>query len=889
MTTIAKPTSLFKRSSFLQVLLLLVVALSILFHAIYLPRFVSFSNDGPLGSLVSNSRQMPDLVTGGWHDLNSIGVREGAPPGLALILLWVLGPVGYAKFLAPLALLILGLGAWCFFEQLKLARAAAILGAMATVLNSTFFSSACWGSVHCIAIGMSYFAMAAAAGGVGVSRWIRLALAGMALGISVCDGADLGAIFSAFVAAFIVYQKTIDNQPPTKGFIRGVFQVLVVALFALFLAAQAVSSLIGINVKGVTGVQQDTQTKEQRWDFATQWSLPKSETAGFLIPGLFGYRMDTPNGGVYWGAVGRDPAWDRYFASGKQGPAPTYSMLRFTGGGFYAGTFVVLVSVWAALQAFRKKGSVFTLEQRRLMWFFIAVIAISVPLAFGRFAPFYQFFYALPYVSTIRNPAKFIAVITWAMLVLFAFGLHGLGRRYLETGATPVTGLLTHLKSWWSRITGFDRKWALGCMAALAICILGGLIYSSSRSELVKYLGEVGFDTSFAEQIASFSFRSVGWFLVFLVVAMILMITVLSGYFVGKRAKTAVVLIALFLFIDLGRANLPWIIFVDYKEKNATNPVIDFLRNKPHEHRVAIVPSWIPQVFQLPPQVASAESYLDQLYGIEWKQHQFQFYNIQSLDIVQMPRMTENLVSYEKALQLRGQDTLHLVPRRWELTNTRYLLGVADFLELLNRGLDAGKNRFKIVMRFDIGPRPEVVRPTRLEELTAFPSTNGTYALFEFTAALPRAKLYTNWQTITNDQSTLDRLTSANFEPAQTVLVSESIAPPSSATALTNQASGIADIVSYAPKRVVLQTKADATSVLLLNDKYDADWKVRLDGKPAQLLRCNYIMRGVQLPPGNHTIEFSFEPPIDTLYVTLSAVGVGILLLGLLMWTNGRT
>ena len=93
----------------------------------------------------------------------------------------------------------------------------------------------------------------------------------------------------------------------------------------------------------------------------------------------------------------------------------------------------------------------------------------------------------------------------------------------------------------------------------------------------------------------------------------------------------------------------------------------------------------------------------------------------------------------------------------------------------------------------------------------------------------------------------------------------------------------------YAPKRVVLQAKADTPSVLLLNDKYDADWKVRLDGKPAQLLRCNYIMRGVQLQPGNHTVEFSFEPPIDTLYVTLAAVGVGILLLGLLMWTNGRT
>ena len=50
------------------------------------------------------------------------------------------------------------------------------------------------------------------------------------------------------------------------------------------------------------------------------------------------------------------------------------------------------------------------------------------------------------------------------------------------------------------------------------------------------------------------------------------------------------------------------------------------------------------------------------------------------------------------------------------------------------------------------------------------------------------------------------------------------------------------------------------------------NWRVTVDGKPAELLRCNFIMRGVYLPaPGRHTVEFSFSLPHQPLYVTLAA------------------
>jgi hypothetical protein len=913
------------------VLLVLFGVLAVLFHGVFLPGHTLFSNDGPLGTQMSRSHAVPDTFTGGWQDLNTVGFREsGASPSITFALLFLLGPIGYSKFYAAFALLFLGVGAWCFFRQLKLAPLACVLGALAATLNSGFFSAACWGvAAHALTIGLAFFAMAAlvdttvldapeARARWSVRRWLKTVLAGLAIGMAVMEGADIGAIFSVYVAIFVVYQAWITAGTRGANVALGVAQTATVAIFAAFLAVQTISVLVTTQIQGVVGTQQDTRTKEERWDFATQWSLPKREALGLVVPGLFGYRMDTPEGGNYWGAAGRDPSWYRYVENGKQGPKPG-GFMRFTGGGNYAGVLVVLVAVWASLQGFRKQGSVFPELSRRWLWFWTAVALISLLLAFGRFAPFYRLLYALPYFSTIRNPAKFTHVVNWATVVLFAYGVNGLWRRYMapatetegpskeptssivsrgekgrKAGSRGVNapagavgnwdpnrvGLLGGVKLWWQQARGFDRRWTFGCLAALGVSVLAFLIFSSSRAGFELYLQEVDFDGPMAKEIAGFTVAQVGWFLLFFTVAIGLLTLVLSGGFAGRRAKLGAALLGLFLVVDLGRANQPWIMVWNYDQKYATNPIIEFLRNKPYEHRVAIIPS----LFRTPPGL----ELVNQLYKIEWAQHHFLFYNIQSLDVVQMPRMPEDLAAFEAVMQPwmvpphDTKDLPRLTTRRWQLTNTRYLIGIADLLPVLNRQIDPEKQRFRIAERFQIVPKPGESNPTRLEQLTAVADTNGPFAVFDFTGALPRAKLYSQWQVSTNDLGILETLASASFDPEKTVLVSGTVpAPPTGSTSTSNE--GKVQFESYAPKDIVLKADAPVASVLLLNDRFDPNWHVTVDGKPETLLHCNYLMRGVYLPAGSHQVEFRFQPPMRTFYVSLAAVGMGLLLCGLLL------
>ena len=41
---------------------------------------------------------------------------------------------------------------------------------------------------------------------------------------------------------------------------------------------------------------------------------------------------------------------------------------------------------------------------------------------------------------------------------------------------------------------------------------------------------------------------------------------------------------------------------------------------------------------------------------------------------------------------------------------------------------------------------------------------------------------------------------------------------------------------------------------------YPKGWKAYIDGQKTSFFRCNYILRGMIVPSGNHEIEFRYEP-----------------------------
>ncbi|MCX8108701.1 MAG: YfhO family protein, partial [Verrucomicrobiae bacterium] len=258
------------------------------------------------------------------------------------------------------------------------------------------------------------------------------------------------------------------------------------------------------------------------------------------------------------------------------------------------------------------------------------------------------------------------------------------------------------------------------------------------------------------------------------------------------------------------------------------------------------------------------------------------YYNIQALDSVQEPRMAVENLMFRSTFYAAGA---HGHVRLWELTNTRFLLGLAGNLhDVLNEQFDPELRRFRTHTMFTL------TQETPGGAIGVQTNTTGPYALIEFTGTLPRATLYFDWVIVTNDNAALQLLVNREFNPhAKVVVCSDVVKLPTHSTDTNAVLAARVEFVSYSPKRVVLRARAPAQGIVLLNDRYDPNWSAFVDGQRTELLRCNYLMRGVVVPPGEHTIEFTFQIPQTPLMISVAGILTGVTLLCVLLVAGGRS
>jgi hypothetical protein len=230
---------------------------------------------------------------------------------------------------------------------------------------------------------------------------------------------------------------------------------------------------------------------------------------------------------------------------------------------------------------------------------------------------------------------------------------------------------------------------------------------------------------------------------------------------------------------------------------------------------------------------------------------------------------------YEAMLPSGTNRPPSVLARMWELSNTRYFIGSRQMLAGI--GPQLGKPPFKILIPFDMTPKPGA-SPEHLtiDDVDWVRNDNGRFALAEYGDVLPRVKLFSSWQETTNDIEVLDRLASPQFDPHTSVFIDgpAGIKP----TGATNFAANV-QISKYAPKHIEVTASNSAPAILLYNDRYSPNWRAWVDGKEEKILRANFIMRGIPLPPGNHTIVMKYAQPTQALKVSIVALCVGFVIL----------
>ena len=93
----------------------------------------------------------------------------------------------------------------------------------------------------------------------------------------------------------------------------------------------------------------------------------------------------------------------------------------------------------------------------------------------------------------------------------------------------------------------------------------------------------------------------------------------------------------------------------------------------------------------------------------------------------------------------------------------------------------------------------------------------------------------------------------------------------------------VIELLSYAPNRLKYSYSSSTENLAVFSEVYyPAGWRAYVDGKEADILRADYVLRALRLPAGTHEIEFYFQPESILKGQAWSRCSSGILLLMLL-------
>ncbi len=394
-----------KRDFWLLIGLALAMGLLVYRDAIFSTNIL-FTSDDNIGAMALRKRWLPAGFWRVWDD----SVLAGQPALLAFnwtnLLLWLLPVRLFQNIIHAADLAIATIGFGLFMRARGVRLVPSLLGALTAFwLGSTFFLTY---AGHIGKFGVVMFA--------GLALWLIEraaqkrsiawgALAGVACGGMFLEQADVATFFAIVLGPYAIFALAREHGWDLKGWLKPLIPMGVLALLVAARALWMATSFYAFET-----ADQPAESKQQVWEYVTQWSWPPEETLEWVAPGYYGWRSGEPTG-PYWGRLGRSEGWE----TTRQG-FPNFKLETL-----YIGAIPIALALLGIVLGLKSGG-----RARADALFWTAATVVTFILGCGKFTPLYRLFFELPSMSSIRGPVKFMQVTQFALGVLAAYGLHGL-------------------------------------------------------------------------------------------------------------------------------------------------------------------------------------------------------------------------------------------------------------------------------------------------------------------------------------------------------------------------------------------------------------------------------------------------------------------------------
>jgi hypothetical protein len=698
-----------------------------------------------------------------------------------------------------------------FLRELELSRPAALFGGVVFAWQGDILPFVLPGHFAYITF-WPFFAVAAwsTLRAQRTGHWAYALLSGAACGtmLGLPTTADRGALASLFIA-FLYLAPVIFSQPCRVG-----THFLHLGICAVTAFLISIAPLLAIFQSQISNVKVGGHSHfEEIYKFCTQFSLGPLETFTFLVPGFFGWHSNS-DVGPYWGLIGQTPGWpDKH--EGMRNLNLAISTIGTTASVLaLIGAFILLPFAWLGRAQISTRSQFYA---RTLL----GLGAVALVLSWGYHTSFYRPLFALPFMDKWRNPLKWLELTNFSLVALSALGVHHLIATFTSESPEQKTT---------------QRQLFRFSLIALALLLLAYLVSHLFTIYLAPELAAESYQPGEIKDIINTIYSSLRMACLLMVLFCVLLYAMgrpeklrtwtLINPFLNRvwhlmllptnLALTLALSLALLSVVQLAWVTSHFIEPRSFTSLTVTNALIDALKAEGSQVRVS---------------VAVEDPVLSILL-----QNQFNATDISSVDISAASRIPDDLNAFFRAL---GSDRQRL----WFLAGVKNVAIPQEFMPqlradpLVAANIDHADGYTLVDVNPDLPSHAIVGLRDYLSKATLVP-------IAEFLSP----------------EDILKRLDNRDWNPRATVLLDPSLkklSPPAEAGAKPS-AKNTVEVTTYNPTQIAIHVQSTTGGYVLINDQYDPDWQVQVNGHAADLLRADYLLRAVEVPPGESFITMRY-------------------------------
>ncbi len=227
-------------------------------------------------------------------------------------------------------------------------------------------------------------------------------------------------------------------------------------------------------------------------------------------------------------------------------------------------------------------------------------------------------------------------------------------------------------------------------------------------------------------------------------------------------------------------------------------------------------------------------------------------------------RQMENIPINKSLEQLKKKDpsryrVLNLLLNPMSETHTSYFhnsIGgyhagkIRRYQELFDHYIAKGNTQVINMLntKYFVEQNPEATSLDNFIQIQENPDTNGN------------AWLVNEVQLVNNADEELEGL--ANINTKRQAIVHETYKPLLSTQRYNKGSHDSIFLKNYTSNHLVYGFESDKPQLAVFSDIEYPGWQAYIDNESVEHIRANYVLRGLEIPAGKHTIEFKFEPSI---------------------------